>query len=149
MGCVDIAVTAPEAVPEASARRPRVTLWLLRGTVTAHLIAVVCQPVLAGLFLTGDVAAIEMHATVADVVGFLTLGTIAVAIGYVTGGRGRIWVLPVAVVLFLAEGLQIFLGYARMLQFHIPLGVTIVVAAVLLAIWAWLPSAARARGGRA
>lgn len=138
----------PPAAP-APPRRPRVSLWLLRGIVTAHLLAVLCQPVLAGLFLTGDVEAIEIHGLVGSIVGFLTIGTIGVAIAYVAGGRGRLWVLPVAVVLFLVEGYQIGIGYSRTLQIHIPLGVAIVVASVLLAIWAWSPSAAQPRPGRA
>lgn len=89
-----------------------------------------------------------MHAAVGSAVGGLTLVTIGVAIAYVARGRGRLWVLPTAVVLFLAEGLQIHFGYARVLAVHIPLGVAVVVAAVLLAIWAWTPSAALPRGKR-
>lgn len=120
----------------------------MRVVVTLHLLAVLCQPILAGLFLTGDVEAIEIHGLVGSIVGFLTIGTIAVAIAYVTGGRGRLWVLPVAVVLFLVEGFQIGIGYARTLQVHIPLGVAIVVTSVLFAIWAWSPSATRPRRSR-
>src|SRR5689334_4168123 len=36
---------------------PLITLWLLRIAVTAHLVAVLAQPVLAGRYLTGDVDA--------------------------------------------------------------------------------------------
>ncbi|ODU00039.1 MAG: hypothetical protein ABS81_24575 [Pseudonocardia sp. SCN 72-86] len=140
--------TATPAATPAPPRSPRVSLWLLRGIVTAHLLAVLCQPILAGLFLTGDVEAIEIHGLVGSIVGILTIGTIGVAIAYVTGGRGRLWVLPVAVVLFLVEGYQIGIGYSRTLQVHIPLGVAIVVTSVLLAVWAWSPSAAVARRGR-
>jgi hypothetical protein len=57
-------------------------------------------------------------------------------------------VLPVAVLLFLADGFQIAAGYARQLELHIPLGVAIVVTSVLLAAWAWSPSAARPRTRR-
>ncbi|MBN9108432.1 MAG: hypothetical protein J0I34_06590 [Pseudonocardia sp.] len=141
-----VAPAPPE--PDAPPRGPHVTLWLVRIVVTLHLLAVLCQPILAGLFLTGDVEAIEIHGLVGSIVGLLTIGTIAVAIAYVTGGRGRLWVLPVAVVLFLVEGFQIGIGYARTLQVHIPLGVAIVVTSVLLAIWAWSPSATRPRRSR-
>lgn len=131
---------------EAPARRgPRVSLWLLRAVVTVHLVAVLVQPMLAGLFLTGDVEAIAVHGLVGSALAAWSLLTIGVVIGYVTAGRGRLWVLPVTVVLFLAEGLQIGYGYSRTLQVHIPLGVLIVTASVLLAAWAWTPSAARAR----
>lgn len=131
--------------PTPPQRRPRVSLWLLRSVLTVHLVAVVGQPVLAGLFLTGDVEAIAVHGLVGSVLGLVTIVAAAVSVGYVTAGRGRLWVLPVLVALFLAEGVQIGFGYARTLQWHIPLGVAIVTAAVLLAAWAWSPSAARPR----
>jgi hypothetical protein len=144
---VDTSAPAPPDVA-TPARRPRVSLWLLRGILAVHLVAVLCQPVLAGLFLSGDVAAIEIHGVIGTVMGLLTLVALGAAVAYVIAGRGRLWVLPVGVVLLLAEGAQIGLGYAHELQLHIPLGVAIVVASVLLAIWAWTPSAAAPRRGR-
>jgi hypothetical protein len=135
----------PTAAPT---RRPRVSLWTLRVLLTAHLVAVLGQPVLAGLFLTGDVDAIEVHGLVGSLLGLVTIAAIAGSLAYVVGGRGRLWVLPVTVLLFLAEGFQIGMGYARQLQVHVPLGVAIVVTAVLLAAWVWTPSAARPRGAR-
>ena len=42
-------------VDEAVATGPRITLGILRLVVTAHLVAVLAQPVLAGRYLTGDV----------------------------------------------------------------------------------------------
>ncbi len=76
------------------------------------------------------------------------MSLIAGALLYVVGGRGRLWVLPVTVLVFLAEGFQIGMGYSRQLHLHVPLGVAIVVTAVLLAAWVWTPSAARPRGSR-
>ena len=132
--------------PSGTPARPRITLWLLRIAATVYLVLVLAQPVLAGLFLTGNVDAIEMHATVADVLAFGALGLIGVAIAYVVA-RGRVWVLGAAVLLLVAVGAQMAFGYTRALQFHIPLGVAIVTASVLLAIWVWTPAAARPRGG--
>lgn len=128
-------------------RRPRLTLWLLRLVLTVYLVAVAFQPVLAGMFLTGDVDAIAMHGTIGGSLAFVGLLIIGATVLYVLGGRGKLWVLPVAVSLFLASGIQIGMGYSRSLQIHIPLGVAIVTASVLLAVWVWSPSAARARGG--
>jgi hypothetical protein len=112
-----------------------------------HLVAVLAQPVLAGMFLTGDVDALGVHATVGSTLAALDMVVIAVTLAYVVAGRGRLWVLPVAVLLFLAVGFQIGMGYERQLQLHVPLGVVIVTGSVLLAIWVWSPSAARPRGG--
>jgi hypothetical protein len=123
-------------------------LWALRVVITVNLLAVLAQPVLAGLFLTGDVDAIGVHGVVGSLLAAVELVVIVTASAYVLVGRGRLWVLPVAVLLFLAVGFQIGAGYARQLELHVPLGVTIVVASVLLAGWVWTPSAARPRTPR-
>jgi hypothetical protein len=128
--------------------RPRISLWLLRTVFTVHLVLVLVQPVLAGLYLTGDIDAISVHAANGDLLIAVNLLVIASTIGYVVAGRGRIWAIPVAVVLFLAIGLQVGFGWSRELQLHVPLGVAIITASVLLAIWVWSPSAARPRGAR-
>jgi hypothetical protein len=132
----------------APARRPRISLWTLRVLLTGHLVAVLAQPVLAGRFLTGDVDAIGVHGLVGSLLPLIAMGLMASALAYVVGGRGRLWVLPVTVLLFLADGFQIGVGYSRNLEVHVPLGVAIVVAAVLLAAWVWTPSAARPRSRR-
>ncbi len=126
-------------------RRPRVTLWLLRAVVTVHLVAVLGQPVWAGLFLTGDVDAIAVHGAVGSLLAAWGLLTIGVALGYVLGGRGSWWVAPLAVAQFLGVGFQIGAGYGRELGLHVPLGVGLAVVAVALAGWAWSPAAARGR----
>jgi hypothetical protein len=135
----------PTAAPT---RRPRISLWTLRFLLTGHLVAVLAQPVLAGRYLTGDVDAIKVHGLVGSLLALVAMTLIGGAIAYVLGGRGRLWGLPVTVLLFLAEGFQIGMGYSRQLQLHVPLGVAIVVAAVLLAAWVWTPSAAHPRGAR-
>ena len=128
---------------------PLITLWLLRLAVTAHLVAVLAQPILAGRYLTGDVDAITAHGAVGTALAALDLLVIAAAAVYVVGGHGALWVLPAAVLLFLAVGLQIGMGYARQLGVHVPLGVVVVTASVLFTAWVWTPSARRARSDRA
>ena len=58
-----------------------------------------------------------------------------------------LWVAfaAVTVVAFFAVGIQIGLGYARILAVHVPLGVAIVTTAVLLAVWTWSAGSARMR----
>jgi hypothetical protein len=128
---------------------PLITLWSLRMAITAYLVAVLAQPILAGRYLTGDVDAITAHGAVGTSLAALDLLVIAAAVAYVAGGRGPLWVLPAAVLLFLAVGLQIGMGYARQLGLHVPLGVGIVTASVLFTAWVWTPSARRARSDRA
>jgi hypothetical protein len=121
------------------------SLWLLRSALTLYLLGVLAQPVLAGMFLTGSVDAITAHGIIGTGLEAMTMVVIAATIVYVIGGHGRLWILPVTVVLFFVVGLQIGMGYARQLQIHIPLGVAIVTASVMLTVWVWSPSAARAR----
>jgi hypothetical protein len=128
--------------------RPRLSLWLLRVMFTVHLVAVLGQPVLAGMYLAGDVDAIVTHGTIGSLLAPINLLVIAAALVYALGGRGRLWMIPVAVVMFLAVGFQIGAGYSRELELHVPLGVAIVTTSMLLAIWVWSPSAARPRGAR-
>jgi uncharacterized membrane protein (UPF0182 family) len=124
-------------------RRPRITLWALRILLTGHLAAVLAQPVLAGRYLTGDVDAMASHGLIGSLLALVAMALNAGALAYVIAARGRLWLLPVTVALFLAEGFQIGMGYSRQLDLHIPLGVVIVVLAVLLAAWVWTPAAAR------
>lgn len=132
--------------PEATTtKRPRLSLWLLRTTATLHLVLVLAQPVLAGLFLTGNVDAIAVHGAVGSSVALVDMAMIGAAIIYVLA-KGRLWVLPGMVALFLASGLQIGMGFSRQLGIHVPLGVVIVTLAVLLAVWVWTPAASRPRG---
>lgn len=126
-------------------RRPRITLWLLRAVVTVHLVAVLGQPVWAGMFLTGDVDAIGVHGAIGSTLAALGLVTMAVAVAYSLGGRGSLWAVPLAVAWFLGVGYQIGAGYGRNLGVHLPLGVALAVVAVLVAVWAWSPAAARPR----
>lgn len=132
--------------PARAERRPRLSLWSLRIATTVYLVLVLAQPVLAGLFLTGNVDAITVHGAVGATLAAVGLALVA-ATGLYALRRGRLWVLPVVVLLFLAAGLQIAMGYARVLQVHVPLGVAVTVATVLLAVWVWSPSATRPRGG--
>ena len=126
-------------------RGPRVTLWLLRAAVSAFLLAVLVQPVLAGQYLSGEFDALSVHASNAGAVILLAMVVAATSLLFATLGRGRCWPLPVAVVLFLGAGFQTGSGYARQLALHIPLGVAIVTAAVLLAVAVWRPSMRRPR----
>ncbi|QJY46773.1 hypothetical protein [Pseudonocardia broussonetiae] len=123
----------------------RLTLWPLRLLLTLHLVAVLAQPVLAGRFLTGDIDAIAAHGLVGSLLAASGLVLIGLTLLYVLAGRGRLWVAPAGVVLFLAIGIQVGAGYSRDLALHVPLGVAVVLASVLLAIWVWSPSAGRSR----
>lgn len=121
---------------------PRLTLWLLRTLAVLFLLAVLAQPVLAGLYLSGDWDALGVHRANATIVHFLSLFLMLSGLAYWLAGRGRGRVALATAVLFVAVGLQIGFGYARELGLHIPLGVAVVTATVLFTIWVC------GRGGR-
>jgi hypothetical protein len=131
--------------PAAPVSGPRATLWVLRIAVTAHLLLVALQPVLAGAYLSGDFDALGAHGSNAGYVTLVGLAVLVCALAYWLGGRGRGWVPAAAATIWVAEVLQTGFGYARLLGLHIPLGVTIVTGAVLLTAWAWRPGARRSR----
>jgi hypothetical protein len=123
----------------------RPTLWIVRAVVSVHLAAALAQPVLAGIYLTGDLDAIVAHAAVAGVVLLVDVVLLAVTVVHAVAGRGPWWLPAVVLGFVVAVVTQIALGAARALGGHVPLGVAIVAASVVLALWAWGPGSRRGR----
>lgn len=138
--------TSIQEIAAAPAPGPRITLHVLRVVAAVHCLVVCIQPVLAGLYLSGDFDALSLHAINGSVVTSLALLQLIAAVVFWLAGRGRGWPAACAAALFVAETLQIGFGYARELHLHIPLGVTIVVGSFMLTVWAWRATARRARG---
>lgn len=126
-------VTAPPGARTPSG--PTVTLWALRTAAGVAAIAVVAQPVLAGMYLGGEFDALGVHAVNATALILLAMVQIALAAVYFWPGGGRIWPLAFAVSTFLAVGIQTGMGYERALAIHIPLGVTIVLSQIIFTCW--------------
>jgi hypothetical protein len=125
-----------------------VPLALMRAVVTAHAMAVFAQPVLAGQFLDGNAAMVQVHGGVAVLIELLGLVQIPVAVLLWRPGRGPLWPVGVSVLLFFVEGMQAGFGYTRMLALHVPLGVTIVAGMLLLLMWVWRPRLGAPRTSR-
>lgn len=131
------------AAPSAPARTdgPRVTLWLLRTVTTLFLLAVLAQPVLAGLYLSGEWDALGLHSGNAVLVESLVFFVLLAALAYWLAGRGRGRVPLAAALLWFATAMQAGFGYGRQLGLHIPFGVALVTASVLFTIWVWRQTA--------
>ncbi len=140
---VDHAVDSSPARRESRAG-PQATLWILRAVASLHAAAAVAQPVLAGRYLGGDFGALDLHRLTGTLLPGLTMLQFVAALAYFVG-RGRGWPMLFCVVLFLAEGIQIGMGYTHELVVHLPLGVAIVLAQVLFTIWLFRPGARRPR----
>jgi hypothetical protein len=114
---------------------PRKTLAVLRVIAVLHALAAVVQPMLAGIYLSGDVDAIDIHELNASIVMGLGLLQLIAAIVFVWKGRGREWALYASIGILLAEVAQTGFGYAQLVALHLPLGVSIVSMLILLAVW--------------
>src|SRR5919198_2375922 len=102
--------------------------WLLRAVVTLHLAAVFAQPVLAGRFMSGDYDVLAVHRANGIGVAVIGFAQLAVALLCWRPARGPGWPVPLCIGLTVAEILQIYLGFNRVVGVHVPLGVAIVAA---------------------
>ena len=145
------AVTAePAASPPPADRGPRATLQVLRVVAVLHSLAFLAQPVFAGGYLMGDVDALALHDINAFVVTALDVVQLICAVAYFWKGRGRAWPIWASLAIALAVEVQVGMGFERMLVVHLPLGVSLTVAQILVTVWLFRPAAAtpRPRGAR-
>jgi hypothetical protein len=94
----------------------------LRVTAVLHALALVMQPILAGLFLSGRDDAVDMHATNAAIVTLLCLlQTVLAALLW----RNRTIVRRIftqSLAILVLEIVQMFVGFGHVMWLHIPLG---------------------------
>ncbi|MEV6494017.1 hypothetical protein AB0M20_36140 [Actinoplanes sp. NPDC051633] len=127
---------APAMAPPA--RRPaHWPIVLLRALAVLVLLQVFLQAVLAGGFITGKVTFLGLHS--ANGV-FLVLSSMALpvaAVLLVRPGRGPWWPIVFGVVLWLLIGVQVGIGFARLVGLHIPIGMAIMALSAGLTWWAF------------
>lgn len=119
----------------------------MRILTSIQMILAVLQPISIGQYLSGRYAMLNVHSGNAVAVELLAFVVLAVSIWFVIAG-GRVWVLLASLALFFAVNIQAAMGYTRQLGVHIPLGVAVVGAMVVLCIWAWSPASSRFRPRR-
>jgi hypothetical protein len=139
------ASTVAAPAPATATAGPRRTLAVLRVLAVLHSLCIVVQPLLAGMYLDGDVDALDLHEINASVVSGLGVVQLGAAIAYVWKGRGRTWPLWASLGLVLAEQVQTGLGYENAVAIHVPLGVSVVAMQILLTVWLFRASARRSR----
>jgi hypothetical protein len=116
---------------------PRWAYLPFQITITGAALMLFDQAVFAGQFLSGTFGSLHTHRENATFAGIAVLLAAACAVLVRRPGQGPIWPLFACLGLFGLIALQIVLGFARVLTVHIPLGVSIILLAVLLVIWAW------------
>ncbi|MGI5493321.1 hypothetical protein [Microtetraspora malaysiensis] len=119
-----------------AAHRTKPTGWILRAVVSAHMVAILGQPVFAGVYLSGDYDALGWHAAGANAVtsiGYLQV--IAAIMVWIRLRQVRPFLATMAVVA--AETVQYFAGLDGALWLHIPLGVMTIAGLVVQFIAVW------------
>lgn len=125
----------------ASRGNPGVT-WtraVFKAVVTCEALLAFMQPILIGGFLQGHYPLLALHRYDASLVllAALLMTIAAIPQWRVTGGPA--WPIFASAGLFAVIVVQVILGRTRILAVHVPLGVSIITADVLLLIWAWRP----------
>jgi hypothetical protein len=125
---------------DATTGRPPAPRWphlVFRITSTVATVMLFDQAVFAGQFLSGDYDSLHVHRENATFAGIAVLVSAVAAVLLRWPGRGPWWPILGCVGLFGLIGIQIVLGFARAISVHIPLGVTIILLATGLTVWAW------------
>lgn len=129
----------PKPITARSQRWNRAIMGSLRVLFLLFLIDMLVQVVLAGLFITGDVALLKWHDNNANIflstLLFFALIPALLLWRPARGTSGPIWWI---LVLFLLIEAQKTLGYLRLIEWHIPVGVAIFGISVGLVVWAYL-----------
>lgn len=124
------------AIPIGPARRTMPSEWVLRAIVSAHVVAIIGQPVFAGVYLSGDFDGLRLHVVGANVV--TSLGYLQLIAAIVTWVRlRRAWPFVGTLVLVAAETVQYSAGMEGALWLHLPLGVLTIAALAVLFIAVW------------
>lgn len=109
---------------------------MTRILVSAHLVAIIGQPIFAGGYLGGDYDMLWLHRWGADTVSFLSVAQVVAAL-VLWLSRGPRWVFVASVLILLGETAQYFAGVAGAPDLHIPLGVALVTGMALTTIGIW------------
>ncbi|MFL6116224.1 MAG: hypothetical protein ACJ786_33450 [Catenulispora sp.] len=95
----------------------------MRVVAVLHALSFVLQPVLAGLFLSGQDGAIDLHATNAGILILLCLIMTILAVPAWRSGLVPRPVFTTSVSLLVVEIVEMIAGSSHILWLHIPLGV--------------------------
>ncbi|HLR86082.1 MAG TPA: hypothetical protein VK059_14090 [Nocardioidaceae bacterium] len=115
--------------------------WILVVILGVHAAIAFNQSVLAGMYLSGSLDAMEWHGAIGSALTVVVMVQSLVSLLFFFPGRGPWWPLVASIALFFVEGLEIGMGYARTLGLHIPLGVAIIVVTIGMFVWSlrWKP----------
>ncbi|HSZ50738.1 MAG TPA: hypothetical protein VK801_04135 [Caulobacteraceae bacterium] len=111
-------------------------LMLFRGALALQVAALLAQPILAGLILIGDAFALSAHMAVGAASLILAAVQAGAGVLLARSGTAPRWLAAANVVFLIVEGLQMGAGRLGLLAIHLPLGVALFGAAVLMSAYA-------------
>ena len=111
-------------------------LRLLRGVLSIHLLAVIAQATLAGMFLSGSGTALSWHEMTARALAAICLLQIATTVLLRVRSGCPTWMLISAIAILLAEVLETYSGYRGILVVHVPLAMGIFGGIMRQLFWA-------------
>ncbi|MFI0424735.1 hypothetical protein [Spongiactinospora sp. 9N601] len=115
----------------------KTVIWSLRVLTTVHLLGVLGQAVLAGMFVTGDVDMLALHSDNALYTHVVSILLTVAAVLVWRPGRGPSWPAWAGGALVVVETVQIVLGQDRRLALHMPLGMLIFGVSLMVTLWSW------------
>lgn len=120
----------------------------LRVVAVLHALSFFLQPIMAGLFLSGEDQAVDTHATNGMILILLCL--VMTVLAFPVWRRGQVprMVFTNAAALLVAELVQMMAGFAHLMWLHIPLGVVMMGGIASIMPLVMRPQAGRAGGRR-
>jgi hypothetical protein len=114
------------------------SVTFFRIIITIHVLLLLLQPVLIGLFLSGgDSAKLRAHEIGGNAVGATAVVLVVASIVVWRRARWPVAVVGASVAALLAEMVQLTMGYDRHLGIHVPLGVALAVGVSMLHNWSF------------
>jgi hypothetical protein len=116
---------------------PRWARWPYAIAMTVTAAMVFLQSVFAGGLIAENVASEEAHRMNGISLALAFLIVLVTSIFVRWPGRGPVWPLASSAVFVVLVMVQAVLGFAELVEFHVPLGVLITIGAVSNAVGAW------------
>jgi hypothetical protein len=116
-------------------------LLALRAFALLTTLNVLCQGASAGELLMKNHAAFPLHEAGAIVLHVLSALTAIAGFLYWRATRLGLGTTVIAAVVFVVSFIQAAVGHGRTLYIHVPLAMVLLVGAVWVMAWSWLPTA--------
>jgi hypothetical protein len=124
-------------VATASSEAHRWPWWLLRAVTALATLSAVTQAVLAGGVVAGRIEALPLHSANGLLLALVNMVLLVALVLVWRPGGGPVWTLFAGLLLAIATMIQLGVGFSPSLAVHVPLGTTVILAVLMLLVWAW------------